>query len=426
VVERGPRASWIIGAVVAQLLLPTVVRAAGGPGRADPVEAARALLRAGDYAQGLNILVKESYRTRNSPARSARVFEAFATFYVQQVGDLDEGRRYLKKIMMLDLPPGNPQWIAARRALTRLRAQAERYKKADELLERISVERYEPEVLRSRVRALRALIARQPDFPRLASAYYYLGKNHQLLDEHGEAYRAYVRALELRPALGYHLPVEYSRDAVFKLLVRQDLFLAARVILAVVAGAVLVLLLLSRPWSSLGLRHGLVLLGLAALWWVSFKLAVWIAAETALVRTGAPPGPIQLGTALASPLYEVLDTLFLYGLAGVACAFVIAVATARFRHRWTWLAINAAATLLVLSSLMTLFYLRNGAVPFKPAGRERYAYLRGSFYFGTAEQEPFLLTDPMAYCKYSRIIDEMDEDELKRWFSRYARLCKER
>ena len=52
--------------------------------------------------------------------------------------------------------------------------------------------------------------------------------------------------------------------------------------------------------------------------------------------------------------------------------------------------------------------------------------MRGDFYYAKQDQDPFLLTDPLAYCKFQKTINEMDEDQIKDWFRRFARACKQR
>ena len=52
--------------------------------------------------------------------------------------------------------------------------------------------------------------------------------------------------------------------------------------------------------------------------------------------------------------------------------------------------------------------------------------MRGDFYYAKQDQDPFLLTDPMAYCKFQATINEMDEEQIKDWFGRFARACKQR
>ena len=399
----------------------------GALAQADPAAAARAHFQARRFKAGFKVLNEAHAKTRHEPQKYARVLLALAAFYQRHAGDFDEARRYLGEVLELGLPPANPSVKAAREVLGKLKKQAARYKKQNEALLRLSLEKYELQVARARVKELRAFITRNPDYPRLASAHYYLGKNLLLLDQQREAHRAFVKALKLRPALGFHLPVDHSHDTVSQRLLRQDLRLAARVALGLIGGVFLILFLLSRPWKTLGLRQGLILVTLLAGWWLFFRISVSIAGGTVDAQPGIFAKPIYLNTALGSPMSGILEILFWYGLVGVVGAFVMAVSTARFRRRWTWAAINAAAALLLVSSLMALFYLDHASQgAFRAAGEDRFSYIRGDFYYAKQSQGPFLLTDPMAYCKFHKTLHEMDEEQIKAWFRRYAKACQKR
>ena len=416
-----PRTPWVTLAVTALLM------GAAAPARADPVAAAEAHFQAGRFKEGFKVLNDAHARTRNEPRPHAPVLVALANFYQRHAGDFDEAARYLGEVLTLGLPASDASVKVARQGLARLKKQSARYKKQNEALFRLSLEQFEAKVARARVTELRRFIAQNSGYPRLASAYYYLGKNLLLLERHPQAHAAFVAALKLRPALGYHLPVEHSKDTVYRLLVRQDLLLAARVVLGVLGGLYLLLFLFSRPWNTLGKKHGLVLVALLAAWWLFFRVSVSLAGDTVLSQPGIFPKPIYLNTAVGAPLSGILETLFWYGLVGVVGAFVMAVSTARFSRRWTWAVVNGTAALLLLSSLMSLFYLEHASQgAFKAAARRRLPHLRGDFYYAKQDQDPFLLTDPLAYCEFQKTIDEMDEDQIKAFFRGFARACKDR
>lgn len=415
---RNPPLLILAGAITLLTLTPP------SPAAADPLRRARALVQKGRHSEAFKLLNKAHVELRGQLSRYAAVLLALASFYERQAGDFDEARRYYEELTRLGLPPRHAGVQQARQSLQRLRAQAVRYKKANETLLSLSLERFEKEVARQRVKALRAFIARDPGYPRVASAYYYLGKNLLLLERRREALRAFDRALALRPALGFHLPVEHGRDTVYLKLLRQDLALAARVVLALWGGLVLLLLLWSRPWRTLGLRQGVMLGLLLGSWWAFFRLAVWITGTTVGRKPGVFAEPLYLFTAPGSPLAGVLDTLFVYGLVGVGGVFVMTVATSRMRLRWTRASFNGLAALLLLSSLMALFYLQHASQGlFKQGPPGSYRYLRGDFYYAKQQQAPFILTDPMAYCRFQQTIGELDEEQIKRWFRRHARLC---
>jgi tetratricopeptide (TPR) repeat protein len=405
-------------------LLLTLFQAPTYAADSDPVAQSTRLFEAGKFSLGLEVLVRERDRHGVAPARQARILVALARFYDRYVGSRSETALILEQLLRLPLPPGNPSRAWALATKKKLAALATRYRSQDALLDRVSVESINPGELRGRIAQLRELIKNNPNYPGLAAACYYLGRHLMLLEEHRAARRAFDRALELRPALGYHLPVDYNRDTVVRLLLRRDLGTAARVVLGAMWLLALVLFLRSRPWRTLGLRHALLLGALAGSWWLFFRATVWLGGHLMSQQDPHFPPPVYLYTNPGSPMSGALDTLFWFGLVGLAGAFLIAASTARFRYRWTWAIFSATASALLLSGLLTLFYLRHLEVPFQPAAKQSYSLARGIFYFPTGDHSPFLLTNPTAYCHFQATIEDLDEEQVRHWFKKFAGICK--
>jgi tetratricopeptide (TPR) repeat protein len=435
--KRPPTAALQCGMFVAALLCAPVAGATGVPWhlaspadkKGSPAETARRLFDAGAYSRGLSVLQKARIKLEHAPGEQARVLATMAMFFARYGESFDAAERLLNEILRLGLPADHAELVAARKNLQQLRAQAARYSAENAALDRICIERYDAETHRSRVEELEALIQRRPDFPRLASAHYYLGKNHLLLKSYRKAFYAFDRALELRPALGCCLPAEVDRGLAFNRWVHEDLSTAAWVVIGLFLAISLWLFYRSRPWKTLGLRHAVVLGALVGLWWLCLRLGVWVLGKTISHQTDIFPQPVYLDTAFGSPMSGVLDPLFRYGLVGVLGVFVFAVSVAGLKRRYTRALLCGTVALVLFSSLMTLFYMEHGTkhVLFRPAQEGRYSYLRGGFYHGLADgQDPFILTAPRTYCRFQKTIDELDEVEVKQWFRRYARFCDER
>lgn len=426
-------AGWLAGLVLAATLLITTTLSAQpaepGPSAAsslpaDPVGAAQELFDQGEYAKGLELLNTACRVKRRSHLEYARLLTKLAYFYEHYAGDPRRVRGYLREIRKLELAPDNPDVLAAEETAARLDRQAAQYRTEDQLLARVRVTRYDQATYQRRVVEITALIRDRPDYPRLAAAYHYLGENHLHLEQYRRAYRAFDKALELRPALGFSLPTPARRDRAFELWMRRDLSRGAWAALGGILLLASVLFFAGKPWRRLGLQHAQVLLFVVVLWWLFFRVAVWGFGASASLEPATFPAPVYLYSAVGSPMSDVLDTLFAYGLVGVVGAYLLAVGLSRYRPRWTWAVVTAAVTLLLFASLLTQFYLRHARVTFQPAAQGRYAHLRGTFYYSlTEDQDPFILTDPTAYCGFQKTIKDMDEPELQRWFKRYAEVC---
>ncbi|MBI4699600.1 MAG: hypothetical protein HY744_00295, partial [Deltaproteobacteria bacterium] len=181
------------------------------------------------------------------------------------------------------------------------------------------------------------------------------------------------------------------------------------------------------PLRRLGVRHALVLAGAAGAWWACFRLFVWWGGKSLASPLPSLAAPVYLFTGIGSPMSEPLWALFWYGLVAVAGAFVLAASSAGLRPRWTWAFANAAASLVLCACLTTQLYLRQGGAVFRPALQGRYPYLWGTVYYPLSEgQDPYLLTEPLSFCRFQETVERMDEAETRKWFRGYAEACRKR
>ncbi len=391
---------------------------------ADAVAAAERHFVAAEYSEGLRVLNLAARHARRNHVDYARVLMTLARFYEQYTGDHRRVAGHLREVRRLKLPKDNPQLVAARQLQQKLDELAAKYKAEDELLSRVKRYKTDRGILEQRVAELTRLVETRPDYPRLAAAYHYLGETRLQLDQYRLAYQAFKRAIELKPAIGFSLPAPVRKDRAFARWVRGDLSVAAWAVLGALLLLAALLFCRSRAWRTMTLRHGVVLLALLGGWWLFFRGALWWLGSRVTTFPEGLPQPVYLHTAMGSPMSQQIDTLFLYGLVGVVGAFVLSVGAARLRPRWTWAFANAAAVMVLCASLMTQFYLRHGQALVGPAPEGRYPYLQGALYYSlTANQEPFMLTDPLAHCGFQQTIQEMDEPQVAKWFRRYADLC---
>jgi tetratricopeptide (TPR) repeat protein len=390
----------------------------------EPVSAAHRLFATGDLVAGRKLLVDACAEHRRDHPAYGRLLLELAYFYEKYVGDYRYVKGDLKEISGLRLAPDDPTVLAAAALRRRLESLAAEFAEQDEVLARVRVYQSDPELLRERVAELHALISRQPGYYRLAAAYHYLGESLLGLERYSEAHRAFSRAIALRPAIKLSLPTEQRQAEAYEKWVRTDLGLAAWIVLGAALLFAAVLFFWSRPWRHLGRRHALVLAGMLAAWWGLFRLAV-VATEGLASRAPTNAArPIEVQTGLGGELSEPLGLLFRHGLVGACGVLLFAFGTARFRPRWTWVAINATFGLVLLASLTTRFALRYADVPFVTAAGRHYPYLGGTFHYtSSTDLDPFLLTNPRAHCAFQQSIRNLDEENLKRWFGSYAKVC---
>jgi len=405
--------------LVTALLAALAVCGFAGEGALHAERQAEDCFARGQFVTGELVLINALGKKGLSVEQRARLTAVLARFYQEHVGKLDEALEANVEILKFGLPEDHPAKAAARKRAAKLRSWASTYAEENTLLAKAGIATIDREELEARVVDLRALIARRPDYPRLARAHYYLGDNLLSLERYGEAHQAFSRARELRPGLSCDLPVEYNRRDAYQGWVRVRISRAVRVLIALLLASAVLLFYTSRPWRWLGLRHLLVLAAVLLCWWGLFAFASrW---------TGRWVAPSQedpsafLYSAPGSPGSEPLDTLFLYGLVGVLGSFTLAVGLSRFRLRWTSALVTASGSLLLCGCLVAVFCLRyvDREGWFERREKGRLPYSRGAAYFGVQEIEPFILTEPRAFL-YLESAD-IDDPVLREWFQKHTR-----
>jgi hypothetical protein len=279
-------------------------------------------------------------------------------------------------------------------------------------------ETHDARIAEERAAELRTIIERHPDYPHTARAYYFLGANLGTSKQYREAYRAFTKAVELRPALDSSLPVRYRLQVVHREWLRSFAGRTSWGILGVVLAASAVLFFVARPWRSLGLRHAVMLAAVCLAWWLLLNAAAWALDGQVRLEKLSFEKPAFVSGLPGSPGSERLTLLFRYGLLSILGAFVIAVGLSKLRLKWTRAAATGIASLLVCACLMTVFYLRHcdrGGF-FEPGRGEILTRLRGGAFFPLADLEPYVLTNPRAYPDMR--LSEIDEHVLKAWLER--------
>ena len=273
---RHCRAGQLAGAVTLALLTLVLLvprGAAAQPASAaptDPVAIAQEHFDRGEFAEGRKVLNQATLDQRRDHKEYARLLIKLAFFYEHYAGDYRYVNGYLREIRKLKLPADNPHLVEARAIQQRVDALARDYKKEEAYLAKVRIYSKEPEILQERIAELQDLIKRRPDYPRLAAAYHYLGENQLRLERYKEAYRAFDKALELRPAIMFSLPTKERKSKAFELWVRQDLARWSWGLLGALGLLGSVLFYICRPWQRLGRRHLAVFAGLLAAWWLFF------------------------------------------------------------------------------------------------------------------------------------------------------------
>lgn len=391
--------------VAAFLLFGLVCGAYGA--QQEPVSEAGGLFDQGQYSQGFALL-NRTLRSRTITAlQRAAALTALAEFYEDLIGNPDGALRYYQKVLRVRLAGNHPLKSSAREEISRLESLAVKYRQQNKLLTRPQIapgESVDKRKIRGRIGQLEALIKENPEYYKLAEAYFCLGLHYMSLEKYGKAQKLFKKCAQLKPCIGYYLPVDERAKVARRLWVvsaTNETAWGAAGVLSILAVASFYL---SRPWGWLKPRHLMVGLLIMLLWWGVFEATHWWFGSRFQVTKDAitavrAPLPASVSAAPASPGSAVAKSLFWYGLAGVAAIFVFSIAISKLRRRWAACLANVAFSLLLFACLLTIFYMRycyeQGS--FYSQHENSLRYLEGSFYFIVSEPEAYILTNPQAY-----------------------------
>jgi tetratricopeptide (TPR) repeat protein len=373
----------------------------------DPASEARALFERREYSKGFGILNKAlSSRTIN-PVQRAEALKTLAEFYEEFMGNPDGALRLYKKIMRTRLHPGHPLKLSARDQIARLNSLEDKYRRQNAILKRsrITAGRQKDETkITEQITRLEQLIQANPEYYKLAEAYYCLALNYMSLEQYGKSQRLFRRCKRLKPCIDYYLPVTARAR------VARNFWMTSAVTetACTVAGVLLILTALvfygARPWRWMRPKHVACGLVMAFLWWAVFYASYgWLGhsfevTEKAIAEIAAER-PSFVSAKPASPGSVVTRYLFVYGLVGVLAMFVFAAGLAKLKRRWAVFIINSLFGLLLFASLTAVYYMRHchQKTRFNSQADGGLYYPKGCLYFVLDEPEPYILTNPKAY-----------------------------
>ncbi|RKY08219.1 MAG: hypothetical protein DRP66_05045 [Planctomycetota bacterium] len=397
-------------------------------GQQDPVSEVQTLLEQKEYSKVTGMLNRILRAGALSPSQRAEALKIQAHFYEELMGNPDGALRLYKKILDIKLPEDHPARSMANNEISRLNALKEKYSKQDLLLKqsRIASSRgTDKNKIKRQIAQLHALIEENPEYYKLAEAYYYLGVHYMSLEKYRQSCKLFEKCVQIKPCINFHLAVEVRARVSQTRWAVITISKTAWAIIGVLLVFTVVGFYVSRPWRRLKIRHLAIGLLMVILWWAIFTGShkyfgeIFQADETIINTLGAQE-PWFVNAAPTSPGAEVAKHLFLYGLVATLEMFVFSIGTSRLKCIWTTILINAIFGLLLFSSLTAVFYMRycdqQGA--FRAKGKNIISLANGHIYFIQGEMEPMILTNPKAYPNLSTKV--MRDLDLREWLEQHC------
>jgi hypothetical protein len=378
------------------------------------------------FTQGLNILQKAlNERTELKPA----LLLLKADFYENYAGNLLQAKRFYWLVLELKLPEDQKYMVDAKAGIKRIEDYSRKYAKEIEFfkeIEKRTRKDAEPEKL---ITQLSELIANNSNELILAQAYYYLGNIYLNQKIYWPAYQMSQKVLELKPAFNYYLPISTLKyDAYKQWLLNLITNIVWRVLLSLLI-FIAVVFYFSRPWQWLNLKIAASAIVIILLFAAFCLLMMWI-----INKTAAPPPNY-----LSPPIYYRANfgefntwlpiKCLLYILTASVGTIILVTSTLRFKHHWTWCLINILITILLFSSLFTVFFLRYGfdsssysVNSFYREKNKTFSYFSGRTYFRLNDVRPFVLTNPKDYPDLGT--RKIDEPVFIRWLKKMGKNTK--
>ena len=157
----------------------------------DPLSQTQALLDQKEYSKAFGLL-RQTVRDKTlSPSQRAQALKAQAQFYEELMGNFDGALRLYKRILRTELPHDPPVKSTAKKEISRLNSLEQRYHKQNRLLKKARTSTSKPtnkKIQTEQIELLQNLVRDDPEYYRLAEAYYYLGLNYMALKKYPYPY----------------------------------------------------------------------------------------------------------------------------------------------------------------------------------------------------------------------------------------------
>jgi tetratricopeptide (TPR) repeat protein len=387
----------------------------------DAVTQAKALFSQGKYIDGGNMLNNAMRDKSLTSLQRNQLIYSLGDFNNEYVGDFKTAIKLFGRVAKSDLADDQDIKIKAKEKIAAIEELMLKFSAQDKIYKKISNQSFQQipiEQTQELILQLNKLALQNPDYYKIAHVHFFIGHNQEKVKNYGLAYKSFQKAVSIKPALGFYLPVS-----------RMDFVLAkwrrqiANTTTWAVAGILLVIIAmsyyLSKPWKWIRFKHVIGGVVMLALWWGVFNIShIWLASRYVVphdINSNPGADPEYPSATPGSYGGEIAGCLFVYGLVGVAGLYVFALGTSRLKSRWLVVCLNGIIGLFILSTMTTIFYLRHCDGKYETISNDREGlmyYVASDMYFRTNEPEASFLTTPKAFP--NPMINNSPED-LKQW-----------
>jgi hypothetical protein len=372
------------------------------------------------FTEGLSILEKElNKRTELKPI----LLLMKADFYENYAGNLLQAKRFYRQLIQLNLPEDQKCMIDARAGIKRIEDYSQNYAEEIKFFKEIERRTREGAELGKLNTQLLEIISNNSDKLLLANTYYHLGNIYLDQKKYWPAYQMSLKVEELKPAFHYYLPINTLKYDAYKQWLSNLIANMAWTLLLALLIFIAVVFYLSKPWQWLNIKIAASAIIIMLLFSAFCLLIMWIINKTAAPPPNYMSPPVYYRANFGGFNTWLPTKCLLYTLTASVGTIILVTSTLKFKHRWTWRLINILATILLFSSLFTVFFFRYGFYSssysvnsFYREKSKTFSYFSGKTFFRLIDVRPFVLTNPRAYPDLGS--KKMDEPVFARWLEK--------
>ncbi len=397
-----------------------------------PLNQALAFIKTADYGKSIQTLRKAMQREQDIRTKT-RLKATLALVSMQHTGNYDDALNYYQQILSLRSTGVEDIQKTAAQQIAFIESLRTAYKHQDLHLKKIKQKMYSriPETeVKTLIHELNVFINDNTDYYKLHEAVYYSGLYYMKINTYSKAVKAFEKAISLKPAIDFYLPVTNRLNSAIKKRDKQFLKTLSQAIAGMMLFITMITFYASRPHTWFGFRPVLIGMTLIGIWAVVYHLFFYIVKPDSVFLTET----IQQQLSYEKPMFFLslnenlgenpLTGFLNYGLICLSGILIFSASSMNLpllkkKFKLT-VFINTVYSALAFISVLLIFsynchYTYQCEIVTESNGVT--SYLTGSLFYRSKDPKPYLLTAPKDYPALN--YDNISDNSVKEWLLKY-------
>ncbi len=375
--------------------------------------------------------LRKSLRFENDERKKLEIIASLSSLYEKQVGHYDISLRFCTTILNSTRSDIHDIRSTVETQKARLLFLKKRYQQQDQQITKISaaVIGSHEKNSQKQLAGINHLISTLPDYYKLHEAYYYQGLYYYQIKKYYSAVKAFDKALHLKPAIDFYLPVSAKRNSSVNLRNRDFIKNCSWIVSGLLLAINIIIFYRSRPWQWISLSHILIGVATLSLWFLFSKWIFWgIQPETLDL-----PASIQQKLLYEKPIFNKnlmvnmghnpLSAFTIYSLLFIAGTYIFSMCVSNTGSTNTYFKsvfFSCSYSCLLFICLLSIFVWKsyyNDKCLFVSDTDTIAGILNGRYFYRSKDPEPYILINPKSYPNLN--LKNISDDELIHWLTRY-------